>query len=82
MTAENIIVWVVKSLPYSNQIENLEIESSSAIRFDWRGNRYRVSSHLSVEMVDGSLLHSNDHTMLIETIINKTQVIASLQEEK
>lgn len=61
---------VISSLPYSNQIKDLDLSSeASAIRFTWRGARYRVSNGLYVEEVRNSSLAGSDIAILMQDLL-------------
>ena len=65
-----LIQKIYAKIPYSNQIENLDITSEeSAVRFDWRGDRYRVSINGHVEEVGNGILSSSPSAILMQTLI-------------
>jgi hypothetical protein len=66
---------VVTSLPYPAQIKDWDLESEAdAIRFSWRGSRYRFSftGAWMVEEIQGSMLAGTDQAILIEALIHTT----------
>ena len=70
MKQSEIITVVVNSLP--SAIQELDLESErDAIRFTWKGSRFRVSDSLSVSEVDGGLLKMcTTVTILMEQLLN------------
>ncbi len=76
-TKEEIIEVLYNAIPYSNQIKKLDISSEEdAIRFEWRGTRYRVSVRGGVEEIGNGVLTSSDSALLVETLLNKTKIMS------
>jgi hypothetical protein len=75
MKPEQLIETLVCVLPYPDQIKDLEILSRDTndpeIRFRWRSKRYRLTSHLSVQSIDGGLLAGCDNSILIEALLRR-----------
>lgn len=73
MTQAELITLAYKAMPYSEQIDNLDLSQAGQIRFDWRGFRFRIDGNMSVELVEGGLLKSGDAvTILTESLIRRT----------
>lgn len=64
---------VIHALPYSNQIKNINMDGEEeAIRFDWRGNRYRVSTtSFNVEEVGDGVLSSTSAAILMQKLLKE-----------
>ena len=69
---EQLVEIIYSSLPYSNEIENLDLSESDAVRFKWRGNKFRVSQSLMVEEVGNGVLIGSDISILLEKLIKLT----------
>lgn len=69
MTKEQILERVLAVLPHTSQIKDLDVTSETAIRFTWRGDRFRVSGSLCVEQVDDGKLCGSNLAMLLEALI-------------
>ena len=69
---EQLVEIIYSSLPYSNQIENLDLSESDAVRFKWRGNKFRISQSLMVEEVGNRVLIGSDISILLEKLIKLT----------
>lgn len=66
----SLVERVYRSIPYSMGISNLDITSEeNAIRFDWRGTRYRVDANGGTEEVGNGVLIGSDCAILMEAII-------------
>lgn len=74
MTKDQLLELVLRGLPYSNQIKNIDTQSESqAIRFDWRDTRYRVYTvgeyGLDVEEVGNGVLIGSDRAILMRALL-------------
>lgn len=57
-------------IPYPDQIAGLDTTSEPrAIRFTWRGSRFRVSTDFSVEQCEGGMLKGSNEALLIEALM-------------
>lgn len=72
MKREEIVLVIVKSLPYASQITNLEFHDNGGVVFTWRGNTMVVNELLSVEEVDGKYLSSSDLAIIMQELFRKT----------
>ena len=70
MTNEEILERVIQRVPYSNQITDLSLSEKAAIRFTWRGDRFRVTKTSVEQVSEGSLLGSNVAILLEELLRN------------
>lgn len=70
MKNEQILEKVISIIPYPNQITDVDLTTSyNAIRFTWRGDRFRVSENLNVEQVDRGLLMGTNAALLLSTLL-------------
>jgi len=69
MNKDNVVELVYATMPYANQITNLSTEEDDAVRFTWRGDRFRVTLDLSVEEVDGNMLSGSNVSMLLKALL-------------
>lgn len=74
MTKDQLLELILRGLPYSNQIKNIDTQSESqAVRFDWRGARYRVYTvgeyGLDVEEVGNGVLIGSDKAILMAGLL-------------
>ena len=72
MTRDEAVELVVAALPYPAQIKELDTTSEeTALRFTWRGNRFRFSYATSwmVEEVTDCFLAGSDLAILVEALI-------------
>lgn len=74
MEKHKILELVLKRLPCSQQIEEIDLTSDhDAIRFTWRDDRLRISKSLSVEQVKGSALCGSNLAKVIEQLLKNNQ---------
>lgn len=65
-----LIEQVYSRVPYSAQIKNLDAASEQdAIRFDWRGERYRVEASGHVQECQNGFLAGTDRAILMQALI-------------
>lgn len=62
---------LMMSLPFANQIKNIEFDKEvDCIYFHWRGNNFRYSLLTNeVEIHEDSILRRNDFTMLMNALL-------------
>lgn len=83
MEKADLIMTIVRGIPYSEQIERLDITSdANAIRFSWRGVRFRVSTSMGVEEVDKSTLGGSNLSILAEECIKQAYIRMKETEAK
>jgi len=81
MTKSELVQLVFSSVPYSNQIKSLDVDSDAdAIYFEWRGHKLRVGKHIGVEEVDGSMLRGTNLALLIQHIIQAANAQTTVKE--
>lgn len=74
-TKEQLIEAIAISFPYSQHIRNWDISTEqNAIRFDWRSDRFRVSTSGMVEEVKDSFLAGSNKAILAEQLIKQQLV--------
>lgn len=72
ITKDLLTELIVKALPYPEQIKNLNTTySADSIRFEWRGNTFKVDTSFYCSELEGELLMGTDKTMLLERLIKK-----------
>lgn len=76
MNQATLIELLIAALPYPEQIKNIDLEQKTQVRFDWRGNRYRVTTDLGVDEVHGRTLHGTDGAMLMRELLRRTRETA------
>lgn len=71
MTKGELMSVIVNAIPYPNHISDIDLNSENdAIRFSWRGTRFRVTDSLSVgEVVGDCLVVSNNLIMVFEELL-------------
>lgn len=69
MTNIQILEKVIKTIPYPDQIENIDLNNQGSIRFDWRGIRFRVSDSFMVEEVNGGMLSGSVSAILFQHLL-------------
>lgn len=73
MTKGELLLLTTKSIPYPAQIKELDFDSEAeAIRFTWRGSRFRVSTDLLVETVGDGVLSSDNESILLQALLERT----------
>lgn len=69
MTQAKLIELIYKSMPYSEQITDLDLHNSNMLYFTWRGATFRVTMNLSVDEVYESIISRTRTTILIEQLL-------------
>lgn len=78
LTTGKAIELLIKSLPYPEQITNIETEKQNSIYFTWRRSKYKLDlTYCRVEMVNGRLLEGNDTSLLMSHLL-KSQLSSVL----
>jgi len=78
MNNSEIFELVLNSIPYPNQINDIDFTDEGAIRFNWRQTRYRIDNNLNAEEVDEGMLAGTDKAMLFSALLKKTKLIKEL----
>ena len=71
---------VLKSLPYSKQITEINLTEENAIKFNWRGTTFRVSMNLHVEEVRGGCLERGNTVIILEELLKKSKLLSELNQ--
>ena len=76
LTKDGLLEVVTVAVPYSSQLRAWNTQSEEdAVRFTWRGNRYRVSlPSLMVDECDGRMLSGSDIAILMEALLKMAYV--------
>lgn len=70
------------ALTILGEITNVDLQTStSAIRFDYNGKRYRVNHRLFVEEVDGEFLTTSDEAELVQSKLRGIRTEKQLEKE-
>ena len=68
-TKSQLMEAVLRTVPYPSQICDIDFASDEdAIRFTWRGNRFRVTEGLC-ETSENGFLHGSDIAILLESLV-------------
>ena len=66
---------VLGALPYPDQIHEIDFSDSGAVRFSWRGARYRISAELLVEEVQEAVLATSDRAILLSALLKTSRAL-------
>lgn len=69
MTQEKIVNLLLKSIPYPEQVTNLDLSTSNAVKFEYRGVSFRIHEDLSVEEREGAFLTTTVVAIFLEKLI-------------
>lgn len=69
MTQDKIVNLLLKSIPYPDQINNLDLNTSNAVKFEYRGVSFRIHEDLSVEEREGAFLTTTVAAIFLEKLI-------------
>lgn len=71
-TKELLLEALMKSLPYAEQICNLDFTSEkNDITFEWRRSKFRVSISGSVNQLNDNMICGTNESMLIKQLLHK-----------
>lgn len=74
-----IIELLINAIPYANQIKDIDLSSEKdAVRFTWRGCRYRVSNTFCTEQVLNGCLVTSDTAILFRQCLNQSVILKSI----
>jgi len=73
MKTSQLLELIMRTLPYPDQIRNLQIEDE-AVRFEWRSQRFRISTTLLVETVGNGVLIGDDISIIFGKMLNVAHV--------
>ena len=68
MNTTEMLERTIQRIPYPSQISQLEFERA-AIRFTWRGHRFRVSESMIVETVGNGVLIGDNASILLQELL-------------
>lgn len=74
MKNTDLISMLYRCMPNSDQIR-LQTIDPKEIRFEWRGNHFRVQESLFTEQIDGKLLVGSDLAAMLEMLLKKQLVL-------
>lgn len=65
-----------KTLPYPEQIKDIDLDIPGAIYFEWRGSRYKFCLvYLNFHKSDGAFIEGDNTSILMNALLNKTRII-------
>lgn len=79
-----IMEIMMKSIPYPDQIMEIDSAEANVVRFTWRSRRYRVSgstAKLFVETVRDIFLEGSDISILMQALLNRQYVQYFINKE-
>lgn len=65
------IELVIRNIPFPHQVKNIEDDGDSAVLFDWRNVRYRVTSVGFCDEVGDGVLIGTDRAILMQALLIK-----------
>lgn len=71
---------VIKTLPYPDQIKDVDMSMTDQLRFTWRGDRFRVSDALFVEEVDSKFLVGSNTSLLLQRMLRQASEIRQISK--
>lgn len=78
MENSEILNTVMKSLPYADQIRDVDMSSeNSVIRFRWRSHEFRVSGSLHVETIQNDCLHGCDLAIVMRQMLKQAELLSA-----
>ena len=78
ITKDVLTQLIYRAMPYAEQIRNWNsIKDENAIRFEWRGQEFRVTTSLSCDTVRHPFLEGSDIAIILESLLKK-QYVAEL----
>lgn len=69
MTQEKIVNLLLKSIPYPDQINNLDLSTGNVVKFEYRGLFFRINEGLSIEEREGDFLTTTVAAIFLEKLI-------------
>ena len=73
MTKAQLVEVIVKAMPHPDQISAWDLDGEDqAVRFSWRGVRFRVSNSLFCETVEGAMLSGGNVAILCDALLRRT----------
>ena len=75
MTQAEALEVIIAALPHPGHIKELDLSEEGAVRFQWRGDKFRVSalsSGFSCEEVQGGMLATTNMAILMSALLVRT----------
>lgn len=69
MTQDKIVNLLLKSIPYPEQVTNLDLSVNNAVKFEYRGAYFSIHENLSVEEREGVFLTTTVAAIFLEKLI-------------
>lgn len=69
MMQDKIVNLLLKSIPYPEQVTNLDLSVNNAVQFEYRGASFRIHEDLSVEEREGVFLTTTVAAIFLEKLI-------------
>ena len=80
-TQSDLIVLLLKALPYPQHITGIDLREPNVVRFTWRGDTFRVNvhgGHFHAEQVQGGLLAGNNIAILLTALLYRAWLAADV----
>ena len=71
VSKDYLIELIFKTMPYSEQIKNLDTSDRDAVRFEWRSQSFRVSVRLSCDSISGLVREGSNISILLGALLEK-----------
>jgi hypothetical protein len=69
-----IVETIYSAMPYASQIRDLNLDlESTAVRFTWRGDTFRVGGNFSVEQCEDGMLKGSSIAIIIGQLLKQFQ---------
>lgn len=78
MEQNEILQVVISSIPYPQQMKDIDLSEPDAVLFTWRGSTYRVSKSLGAEVCENGFLVGNDAAILMGAVLHKGRALSQL----
>ncbi len=72
LTQCEILVKIIRVMPYPHQIERIDLSENDYVRFTWRNRTFRVSGTLSVNLAESGILESKDISIILGQLLQYT----------
>ncbi len=69
---------LIRALPYSSQIKNIDVSDANMVTFTWRGTDYVYSNVGFIEERSGGLLMGSDKSILIDKLIEQSKILSNV----
>ncbi len=69
MNKDNVVELIYSTIPYAEQITNLDTSEKDEVRFVWRGEKFRVTLALHVNVITGNARESTNSSVLLECLL-------------